>query len=122
MHVTVTGRNVDVPSELRQRASAELGAVDRLLGGRRTAHRTMEIVFSASRNPRVAAPISCDVTVRDRGATIHVTGSGSDLAAAVDAARTKLGRKARTYKGKRRRRVGASHRGDVTDPRVPVAM
>lgn len=126
MRVMVTARKFALTTDARDRAVSTLAKVERLLGGRRPGGRAaitaMDIVFTSQRNPRISAPVVCEVTVHAKGHRLHAEASGADADAAVDAVWEKLARQARTRKGKRTRRGGAERRGDVADGRVRAVV
>ena len=96
MQVTVTGRNLDVPPAVKAQAVAKLTKVERLLPNL----LDLEIVFWEERNPRIAQPIMCEVTLRSKGTTMHAQAAASDLLAAIDAVQEKLVEQVRRQKDK----------------------
>ena len=103
MQVTVSGRNLEIPSAVKAQAVAKLGKVERLLPNL----VGLEIVFWEERNPRIATPVTCEVTLRSKGATMHAQASATDLPGAIDAVQEKLVEQVRRQKDKL---VSRSHR------------
>ena len=118
MHVTVKGKNLDVPPHVRDEAVAKLSKVRKLFDR----FIDMEVVFSEDRNPRIASPIHCEVVIHAKGKTVRAEASASDPLSAIDAVQDKLRHQVRTLKGKRlarlqgrfafARRDGHPRRGD----------
>ena len=103
MQVTVTGRNLDVPLAVKAQAVAKLTKVERLLPNL----LDLEIVFWEERNPRIATPITCEVTLRSKGSRMHAQASAADLPGAIDAVQEKIVEQVRRQKDKL---VSRSHR------------
>jgi putative sigma-54 modulation protein len=111
MQVTVKGKNLDVPEQVRDEAITKLTKVrnifDRFI--------EMEVVFSEDRNPRINDKIHCEVVLHAKGKYIRATAAAPDPLTAIDRAEAKLARQVRKFKTKmvdRSRRNG--HDRDLT--------
>jgi ribosomal subunit interface protein len=106
MHVTVTGKQIDVGEALRHHAEAALRTVaDKYFGNAIEAH----VVFS-----REAHLIHCDLQVHvGRGILVRSEGEGSDAYVAFDNAGDRIGKRLRRHK----RRLRDHHTGDKRLPR-----
>ena len=103
MQVTVSGRNLDVPQAVKSQAVAKLAKVERLLAN----ILEMDIVFWEEHNPRITLPVTCEVTLRTKGSTLHARASAADLTGAIDAVQEKIVEQVRRQKDKL---VSRSHR------------
>lgn len=96
MHITVKGKNFDVPSHLREEAIDKLTKVtkafDRFID--------MEIVFSEESNPRISEKYHCEVVAHAKGHYLRAEATGTDPLSATDRARAKLQRQVRKLKTK----------------------
>jgi ribosomal subunit interface protein len=97
MHLTVKGRNVDVPDKLRAHAERKLSKVqrfdDRIL--------SMDVEFSEERNPRVTDAHKVEVTVTTKAQVLRAEASAHDPSAAVDRVIDRLERQIKKLKGRR---------------------
>jgi ribosomal subunit interface protein len=97
MHLTVKGRNVDVPDKLRAHAEQKLSKVqrfdDRIL--------SMDVEFSEERNPRVTDAHKVEVTVTTKARVVRAQASAHDPNAAVDRVIDRLERQIKKLKGRR---------------------
>lgn len=107
MQVTVKGKNLDVPSHIRDEAVAKLSRVRRLFDR----FIDMEIVFSEDKNPRIEDKIHCEVVLHAKGKYLRATAAAPDPISAIDRAEAKLARQVRKYKTKvvdKQRQLSAS--------------
>jgi putative sigma-54 modulation protein len=96
MHVTVKGKNLDVPPHIRDEAVAKLSKVRKLFDR----FIDMEIVFSEDKNPRIEERIHCEVILHAKGKYLRATAAAADPITAIDIAEAKLARQVRKYKTK----------------------
>jgi putative sigma-54 modulation protein len=96
MHITVKGKNLEVPSEIRDEAVAKFSRVLKLFDR----FIDMEVVFSEESNPRIADKIHCEVVLHAKGKYLRASASAPDLTAAIDKAEAKLARQVRKFKTK----------------------
>jgi len=100
MQVTVKGKNVDVPEQVKDQATRKLSKIsrfdDRIL--------TMDVEFSEERNPRVADQYRVEVTCTTKAHLIRAEASGADPVSAVDRVVERLERQVKKLKGRRRAR------------------
>jgi putative sigma-54 modulation protein len=94
MQVTVKGKNLDVPSHVRDEAVAKLSKVRKLFDR----FIDMEVVFSEDRNPRIENKIHCEVVLHAKGKYLRATAAAPDPLTAIDRAEAKLARQVRKYK------------------------
>jgi ribosomal subunit interface protein len=110
MHVTVTGKQIDVGEALRHHAEAALEAVaDKYFSNPIEAH----VVFS-----REAHLIRCDLQVHvGRGILVRSEGEGSDAYAAFDSAGERIEKRLRRHKRRLRdHRAGEKRRTRAARP------
>ncbi|GAB4571854.1 MAG: ribosome-associated translation inhibitor RaiA [Anaerolineae bacterium] len=105
MEVQIHARNVDVNPRLREHIEKKLGKLDRYMPSLIEAR----VDLATERQKRGGERAIAQLTVRDRRGTIlrAEDKSQSDMLAAIDVVLDKMYRRIRSYKGKRRRRVGA---------------
>ena len=96
MRITVKGKNLDVPADVRDEAIAKLSRVRRLFDR----FIDMEVVFSEEMNPRIGDRIHCEVVLHAKGKYLRATGAGPDPLTAIDRAEAKLTRQVRKLKTK----------------------
>lgn len=96
MDITVKGKNLDVPAQVRDDAIAKLSRVRRLFDR----FIDMEVVFSEETNPRIADPVHCEVTLHAKGKYLRASASGPDATTAIDRVEAKLTRQVRKMKTK----------------------
>lgn len=96
MRITVKGKNLDVPDDVRDDAIAKLGRVQR----RFDRFIDMEIVFSEEGNPRIEDRVRCEVTLHAKGKYLRASAAAPDALTAIDRAEAKLNRQVRKFKTK----------------------
>ena len=96
MRITVKGKNLDVPADVREEAIAKLSRVRRLFDR----FIDMEIVFSEETNPRIGDRIHCEVVLHAKGKYLRASGAGPDPLTAIDRAEARLTRQVRKLKTK----------------------
>lgn len=94
MQITVKGKNLDVPSNIRDEAIAKLSKVQKLFDR----FIDMEVVFSEEANPRIADKYHCEVVLHAKGRSLRATATAADPLSAIDRAQAKLQRQARKLK------------------------
>ena len=107
MSITVTGRKMTVTDALRQYAEEKIGNSMKVMD---IDPLDAEVVLSVKKNPSIATPCKCEVTIRTKGNVVHVEESEQDMYAAVDVAAAKVLRQLRKYKTRvidRKVRAGA---------------
>jgi putative sigma-54 modulation protein len=107
MQVTVKGKNLDVPSHVRDEAVAKLSKVRKLFDR----FIDMEVVFSEDKNPRITDKVHCEVVLHAKGKYLRATAAAPDPLTAIDRAEAKLARQVRKYKTKvvdKQRQLSAS--------------
>lgn len=123
MHITVKGKNVDVPAHIRDEAVAKLSKVRKLFDR----FIDMEVVFSEDRNPRIEDKIHCEVVLHAKGKYLRATAAGPDPITAIDRAEAKLARQVRKYKTKvvdkqRQLSATAAHSGSAPPASMAVEV
>ena len=121
MHVTVKGKNLDVPPHIRDEAVAKLSKVRKLFDR----FIDMEVVFSEDRNPRIVDKIHCEVILHAKGKYLRATAAAPDPITAIDRAEAKLARQVRKYKTKvvdKQRRLSAGVANGNGHAPAPVAV
>ena len=113
MQITITGRKVQVPDDVRAAVERKIGALDRFVGGLDRA----EVVFRAEKNPRIAEREQVEVTLLGHGHHVRASVAGTDQHQAVDLAVGKLGKQLRKLKTRvvRRHRPN-THRDEAHHP------
>lgn len=96
MQVTVKGKNLDVPSHVKDEAVAKLSKVRKLFDR----FIDMEVVFSEDKNPRITDKIHCEVVLHAKGKYLRAEAAAPDPLSAIDKAEAKLSRQVRKYKTK----------------------
>ena len=107
MSITVTGRKMNVTDALRQYAEEKIGNSMKVMD---IDPLDAEVVLSVKKNPSIATPCKCEVTIRTKGNVVHVEESEQDMFAAIDVAAAKILRQLRKYKTRvidRKVRAGA---------------
>jgi ribosomal subunit interface protein len=97
MRITVKGKNLEVPPEVRDDAIEKLSRVRRLFDR----FIDMEVVFSEEVNPRIEDRIHCEVVLHAKGKYLHASAAGPDHLTAIDRAEAKLARQVRKLKTQR---------------------
>lgn len=111
MEITVSARNTEVSSALREAVEEKIGRLARKSSG---LHRA-DVHFFEERNPRIAEREICEVTIDGRGHQIRCRVSGPDTFVVVDRAAAKLEQqieKAKTKLMRRRNAVAAQRSVD----------
>lgn len=94
MQITITGRKVQVPDDVRAAVERKIGALDRFVSGLDRA----EVVFREEKNPRIAEREQVEVTLLGHGHHVRASVAGVDQHQAVDLAVGKLGKQLRKLK------------------------
>ena len=111
MSITVTGRKMNVTDALRQYAEEKSGNSMKVMD---IDPLDAEVVLSVKRNPSIALPCKCEVTIRTKGNVVHVEESEQDMYAAIDVAAAKVLRQLRKFKTRViDRKVHAGAHGDA---------
>ncbi|MBO7702373.1 MAG: ribosome-associated translation inhibitor RaiA [Eggerthellaceae bacterium] len=111
MSITVTGRKMNVTDALRQYAEEKIGNSMKVMD---IDPLDAEVVLSVKRNPSIALPCKCEVTIRTKGNVVHVEESEQDMYAAIDVAAAKVLRQLRKFKTRViDRKVRAGAHGDA---------
>ena len=107
MAITVTGRKMTVSDALREYAEEKIGNSMKVMD---IDPLDAEVVLSVKRNPSIALPCICEVTIRTKGNVVRVEEDEQDMFAAIDVAAAKVLRQLRKYKTRvidRKVRAGA---------------
>ena len=107
MAVTVAGRKMTVSEALRQYAEEKIGNSMKVMD---IDPLDAEVVLSVKKNPSIALPCKCEVTIRTKGNVVRVEEEEQDMFAAIDVAAAKVLRQLRKYKTRvidRKVRAGA---------------
>jgi putative sigma-54 modulation protein len=112
MRVSVSSRHTEVSEALRAAAVEKIGRLDRFLDGVDRA----EVHFSEERNPRIAARVICEVTLKVHGRHVRCKVSAPDGFAAVDLAVAKLEQQLHRLKARVR------PKGSTVGRRVPASV
>jgi ribosomal subunit interface protein len=109
MHITVTGKQIDVGDALRSHAQAALENIaEKYFGNALEAH----VVFS-----REARLIQCDLQVHvGRGILVHSEADGSEAYAAFDTAAERIDKRLRRYKRRLRDHHARTKERERTEP------
>ena len=113
MQITITGRKVQVPDDVRAAVERKIGALDRFVSDLDRA----EVVFREEKNPRIAEREQVEVTLLGHGHHVRASVAGVDQHQAVDLAVGKLGKQLRKLKTRvvRRHRPNL-HRDEAHHP------
>lgn len=95
MDITVTGRKMPVTDALREYAEEKIGNSMKVMD---ISPLDAEVVLFVEKNPAIARPASCEVTLRTKGHIIRVEEREEDMYAAIDVAAAKVLRQLRKYK------------------------
>ena len=112
MEVTVSARHTEVPERLRLSAEEKIGKLGRFVEGMDRA----EVHFSTHRNPRIAEPELCEVTLEGHGHFVRAKVSATDGYVAIDKAVAKLEHQLHKLKTKLQRQKKGTGRRPVTAP------
>ena len=107
MAITVAGRKMTVSDALRQYAEEKIGNSMKVMD---IDPLDAEVVLSVKKNPSIALPCECEVTIHTKGNVIRVEEEEQDMFAAIDVAAAKVLRQLRKYKTRvidRKVRAGA---------------
>ena len=107
MAITVTGRKMNVSDSLRQYAEEKIGNAMKVMD---IDPLDAEVVLSVKKNPSIANPCKCEVTIRTKGNVVRVEEEEQEMFAAIDVAAAKVLRQLRKYKTRvidRKVRAGA---------------
>ena len=107
MAITVAGRKMTVSDALRQYAEEKIGNSMKVMD---IDPLDAEVVLSVKKNPSIALPCKCEVTIRTKGNVVRVEEDEQDMYAAIDVAAAKVLRQLRKYKTRvidRKVRAGA---------------
>ena len=107
MAITVTGRKMNVADALREYAEEKIGNAMKVMD---IDPLDAEVVLSVKKNPSIALPCECEVTIRTKGNVVRVEEEEQDMFAAIDVAAAKVLRQLRKYKTRvidRKVRAGA---------------
>ena len=113
MQITVKGKNLDVPAQVRDDAIEKLSRVRRLFDR----FIDMEVVFSEEANPRIEDRVHCEVVLHAKGKYLRASASGPDASTAIDRAEAKLVRQVRKLKT----RLVSKPRRDAANAPQPMA-
>lgn len=94
MQISITGRKVQVPDDVREAVERKIGALDRFVGDLERA----EVVFREEKNPRISEREQVEVTLLGHGHHVRATVAGVDQHQALDLAVGKLGKQLRKLK------------------------
>lgn len=106
MEVTVSARHTEIPERLRLAAEEKIGKLARFVEGMDRA----EVHFTTHRNPRIAEPELCEVTLEGHGHFVRAKTSGPDGYVAIDKAVAKLEQQLHKLKTKLQRQKKGSGR------------
>ena len=113
MDVTVSARHTEVPERLRLMAEEKVGRLDRFVDGMERA----EVHFTTHRNPRIAEPELCEVTLEGHGHHVRAKVAAADGYVAVDKVVAKLEHQLAKLKTKlQRQKKGTGRSGRPTAP------
>jgi putative sigma-54 modulation protein len=80
MEIAVHGRHVTIPADLKAMSEEKVGHLGKYLEGMERA----EVRFFEERNPRIAEPVGCEVTVAGHGHVVRAKATAADFATALD--------------------------------------
>jgi putative sigma-54 modulation protein len=125
VEITVSARHTEVPDRLRAAAEEKVARLARYVDGMDRA----EVHFSTHRNPRIAEPELCEVTLEGHGHHVRAKVAAADGYVAVDKAVAKLEQqlaKLRTKLQRQRKGVGRGAKvassGDVATAPAPSSV
>lgn len=95
MAITVTGRKMNVSDALREYAEEKIGNAMKVMD---IDPLDAEVVLSVKKNPSIALPCECEVTIRTKGNVVRVEEEEQEMFAAIDVAAAKVLRQLRKYK------------------------
>lgn len=106
MSINVSGQQFSVSEPLKAYAEEKIGNSLKIMD---VTPIDAHVLLSVKRNPSIATPCKCEVTIRIKGHVVHVEESEIDMYAAIDVAAAKVLRQLRKYKTRvleRRQRGG----------------
>jgi putative sigma-54 modulation protein len=113
VQITITGRKVEVPEDVRDAVERKIGSLDRFVSDLDRA----DVVFKEEKNPRISEREQLEVTLLGHGHHIRASVAGIDQHQAVDLAVDKLGKQLRKLKTRVVRRVRPNaHRDEGHHP------
>ena len=112
MEVTVSARHTEVPERLRLSAEEKIGKLGRFVEGMDRA----EVHFSTHRNPRIAEPELCEVTLEGHGHFVRAKVAATDGYVAIDKAVAKLEHQLHKLKTKLQRQKKGTGKRPATAP------
>ena len=95
MEITVAGRKMPVTASLREYAEEKIGNSMKVMD---IEPLSAEIVLFVEKNPSIARPAACEVTLYTKGHIIRVEEHEEDMYAAIDVAAAKVLRQLRKFK------------------------
>jgi len=95
MSITVSGRKMAVSDSLRLYATEKMNAATKVMDIKPL---EIEVMLSREKNPAIAYPACCEVTLRTKGHVIRAEEHEEDLHTAIDVAAAKAERQLRKYK------------------------
>lgn len=112
MEVTVSARHTEVPERLRLTAEEKIGKLGRFVEGMDRA----EVHFTTHRNPRIAEPELCEVTLEGHGHFVRAKVAATDGYVAIDKAVAKLEHQLHKLKTKLQRQKKGGGRRSIAPP------
>ncbi len=95
MNIRITGRQVNVSERLTNYVNDKIGGSLKVLN---IEPLDVDVVLRVEKNPSIARPAVCEVTMRTNGTVIRVEEHEEDLHAAIDVAAAKVNRQLRKFK------------------------
>ncbi len=95
MEITITGRKMPVTDSLKDYAEEKIGNSMKVMD---IDPLVAEVVLHVEKNPAIARPAVCEVTLQTKGHIIRVEEHEEDMYAAIDVAAAKVVRQLRKYK------------------------
>ena len=112
MEVTVSARHMEIPEKLRLSAEEKIGKLGRFVEGMDRA----EVHFTTHRNPRIAEPELCEVTLEGHGHHVRAKVAAVDGYVAIDKAVAKLEQQLHKLKTKLQRQKKGGGKRPATVP------
>lgn len=97
MEIRLKGKNMEVPSAIKDYALKKIGRLEKFLNGQ--IHLT-EVEFSGTNNPSVAASKTVEVTLHTKGALFRAKESSFNMQASIDLVVDKLEKQIKKFKDK----------------------
>ena len=95
MNIRITGRQVNVSERLSNYVNEKIGGSVKVIN---IDPMDVDVVLRVEKNPSIARPAVCEVTMRTNGTVIRVEEHEEDLHAAIDVAAAKVTRQLRKFK------------------------